>query len=188
MTSITIGNIRLAAGSDRSGILYNAYHLLTQMSALYAHFSQYAQTAEQKKFFAGFSDGIIMDIGNFYIAWEGLDKKNNQEVPNGWQLAERVIHTCSQFLKIMQLTNEWTPFTKTTDLSILCEKRWRSILIQLCVGAGKEAAVLNELRKVSEDREQSQCRERDKYRVADRRTQDAFDSADFSLLEKSFGF
>lgn len=188
MSNITVGNIRLAAGSDKNSILYNAYHLLTQISALYAHFSLYARSVEHKQVILGIGDEIIGDIGDFYIIWEGLDKSVQEPLPAGKKLAPLMVHTCRQFTKIIEHSNEWTPFGKMGSLLILAERRWRRILVGMRDGAGKEAAVLSGLQARCEGRGQRINREMQTNRIVERQTQNAFDAAEQSFLDKSFGF
>lgn len=188
MSAITVGNIRLAAGSDKNSVLYNAYHLLTQISALYAHFSLYVQSYDHKMVILSFGDEVVSDIGDFYLVWEGLDKTVEEAIPSGKELAVLMVHTCQQFAKIIELSNEWTSYGKMTSLLLLSERRWRRLLTKLLLGAGKEGSVLNELKTRCEDRGQRLARELQKSKVFDRQTQNAFDVADHSLLEKSFGF
>lgn len=182
------GNIRLATGGDRNSILYNAYHLITQMAAFYGNVSQQTRPKFEQAVFTRLSDAVIKDLGELYIAWESLDKTNIIPLTQGEALARRVTHTCGQFSKIMHGANEWTPFLKMLALVVLIEKRWIRILKSLTQGAGKEAAVLAGLIAAAEGRSRLVTADLHQKRLAGRLTQDAFDAADQSLLDKSFGF
>jgi hypothetical protein len=188
MSANTVGNIRLAAGSDRASILYNAYHLITQMAAFYANASQQRRPAQERAVFEQLSDDLIRELGDLYMAWEGLDTERAAPVPDSARLVRRVSHTCAQFSTIIARAGEWTPVTRMLALTVLMEKRWVRILKALKEGAGKESAVLSELTSRSEARREMIGAELQRRRLAGRMTQDSFDAADSSLLDKSFGF
>lgn len=188
MSANTVGNIRLAAGSDRASMLYNSYHLITQMAAFYANASQHRRPAQERAVFEQLSDDLIRELGDLYMAWGSLDKDSAAPVPESGRLTLLINHTCSQFSTIITQAGEWTPVTKILSLTVLMEKRWVRILTALKQGAGKELAVLAELEARSEARMEKIKSELQRRRLAGRMTQDSFDAADSSLLDKSFGF
>jgi len=187
MTTKSLGNIRLAAGESRGDLLYNAYHLLTQLSAMYTHFNAQAQSKEHKTVFENLSVDILTDIGDLYIVWESIDKTSHAVKDNG-ALANRLILTCNHLYRVITLTDTWTSFVKTATLSGLLERKWLRILSALKEDAGKELAVLTELTIRAEQRMKLVTAHLEKMKIKERQTQQAFDSADLILLDRSFGF
>jgi hypothetical protein len=187
MTTKSVGNIRLAAGDGRSDLLYNAYHLLTQLSAMYTHFTSHAQSPEHKQVYENLSVDILTDIGDLYVAWEVLDK-NSKPVREPQRLAKTLVLTCNQLFRVIALTDAWTSFVKTTTLAGFLERKWLRVLKALKENAGKESAVLSELSKRAEARAHTVSLQLEKVKTHERQTQKAFDTAEMTLLEKTFGF
>ncbi len=187
MTTRPVGNIRLSSGDGRNDLLYNGYHLLTQLSAMYTHFTAHAQSAEHKQVYENLSLDILTDIGDLYIAWEAFDK-DSKPVTDAKKLAKRLVLTCNHLFKVITLTDAWTPFIRTATLANYLERRWLRILAALIDGAGKETAVLTELSARADVRAKLVTTHLEKTRLKDRYTQKSFDAADRILLDKSFGF
>ena len=187
MTTKSVGNIRLATGDGRSDLLYNAYHLLTQLSALYSHFTASAQAAEHKQVFESLSVDILTDIGDLYIALQASDK-GSKPPSNAKKINTSLVLTCNHLFRVITLTDAWTPFVRNAKISGFLERKWLRILAALEEGAGKELVVLNDLTKRAEIRAQTVKMHLEKVIMKDRQTQKAFDVAEITLLDKSFGF
>ena len=187
MTTKSVGNIRLAAGDSRNDLLYNAYHLLTQLSAMYTHFTSHTQSAEHKQAFESLSFDILTDIGNLYVAWESLDK-SSKPLPTPKKISVSLVLTCNHLFRVITLTDGWTPFFRNARIACLIERKWLRILAALKEGAGKESVVLNDLSKRADIRAQTVMKHLEKVTMKDRQTQNAFDAADMALLDKSFGY
>jgi hypothetical protein len=154
---------------------------------MYTHFTANTQSAEHKKIFENLSVDILTDIGDLYIAWESLDRKE-KPLSNGKKLSMRLVLTCNQLFRVITLANAWTPFVRTAKISGFLERKWLRILADLKVDAGKELAVLNDLSRRAEIRARTVKLALEKVVTKDYQTQAAFDTAEITLLDKSFGF
>lgn len=186
MTKKSVANIRFAAGDARSDLLYNAYHLLTQLSAMYTHFTANVQSGEHQQIFETLSIEILTDIGDLYVAWESSDRSSI--APSSAKKTNMsLMLTCNHLFRVVTLTDAWTPFVRYARIAGYLERKWLRILTELKQDAGIELVVLIELSKRAELRAQSIMEHLDKIITKDGQVQKAFD-AEISLLDKSLGF
>lgn len=127
--------MRLAPLQDPGASLYNSYHFLTQLSALYAAAVGFDHHALGKATWEDLCDLVLADLGDLYVAWEAVLKKGKTGIPmpDDPVLGKVIVQACLRADVLMRHLNVWTPIQRVARLLVLFERRWQKLLTALAV-------------------------------------------------------
>ena len=110
--------------------LYNAYHYLTQLSALYAQAAEVDPTVDGKAEWNRLCDQVIVDLGVLVAAWETTLAEarmgHASNVPTVG--AQRLVLSARRLARLAGLLNIWVPMDRWTRIALRCETRWQRLL------------------------------------------------------------
>lgn len=125
--------IRLARPDEPGATFYNAYHYLTQISALYAQAGQYDQKAEHRDLWFELCDGTLKDLGDVFNVWDAMvkDVRISKATTDDGKLHAVIERACHRSALLLDRVNVWTPVERWVRLVGLCERRWQRVLARL---------------------------------------------------------
>lgn len=147
--------ILLAKAEEPTAAIYNSYHYLTEISALYSQAAQYEQDAEHRAKWQAICDSTLQDLGDVFVAWESTQKagKNIKPATTSTKIYSLINRSCKQAIVIVENVNLWTPVERWARLLDLCERRWQRILIGLSELVPTVQSMVETARAASVDRQ-----------------------------------
>lgn len=149
-----VSRIRLAQPGERGANLYNGYHLLTQLAAVYAQMVELDHRAPGRVLLAELADSAMNDLGDVYTAWEQV---LNSPQPSGSTLDDAALglvvrRACVRVDAAVAATNAWTVLRKWVQLAFLAERRWQKLLAEFAQRESRLEGKLTRVVRASQDR------------------------------------
>jgi hypothetical protein len=181
--------MRLAPVQDPGASLYNSYHYLTQVSALYAAAVGFDHHALAKSTWEDLCDLVLQDLGDLYTAWETVLNKGKTGIPmpDDPVLGKVIVRACERADVMMRHLNVWTPIQRVARVLYLCERHWQRLLHSLAAECPELAAPLAAIRSGSLDRASRLTGLLEKYRQEEARMGAALVLAQATLAKPGGG-
>lgn len=177
--------VRLASAEDRGAEVYNCYHLLSQLLALYTEAAQHDPHLETRGDWAEFAEQCVEDIGELFAIWEVVAQSPKLPIRliGDDRLHADVRSACLRTAVLVRTLNVWVPFDRWARILVLLERKWIRLATRLEGGVGEQATRLVRLRQRASGRDQRVLDVRDRYRE-EARNLDANYVASRILLKK----
>jgi hypothetical protein len=152
----TTATIRLAPATEPGGNLYNSYHLLTQISGLYAQAAEYEPQPGPGAVWRELCDASIKDLGELFHAWESVAaaSRSGKGATIEAQVGVSLSRACGRVGRMVERLNVWTPMARWARLLALLERRWERYLTAFCAAGSEVKARLAPLADASRHRAQ----------------------------------
>lgn len=170
--------IRLAQAGSTGANLYNSYHLLTQISSVYAQGSELDHHAKAAQTWGSLCDSTLVDLGEIYSAWEQVLKDKPAAALDDQQLGAVIARACLRMDRALGMVNVWTPLAKWVTLARLGEARWQKVSAEL---ARREPRIKPRLEKAQNE---SKSRIEGLKRLVEAASQIGKSMAQFDALER----
>lgn len=141
--------VRLAAADDRGAEVYNCYHLLSQLLALYSEAAQSDPHLETRSDWADLAEQCVEDLGELFAIWEAVAQPSgaSQLVPVDPRLHADLRSTCLRTAVLVRSLNIWVPFDRWARLLALVERKWIRLATRMESAVGDQATRLVRLRE-----------------------------------------
>jgi hypothetical protein len=110
--------------------LYNSYHLVTQISGLYAAAAGYDPDPAAAVIWRELCDSAIGDLGEIYLTWDLslAEARAGRPITVDLAVGRAVARACQRVNRLINGLNVWTPMSRWVNVLDLCERRWQRLL------------------------------------------------------------
>jgi hypothetical protein len=138
----------LAAAADPGADVYNAYHLLTQLSGLYAQAAASDHHAEGRAVWGELADQCVDDLGELFGVWSIVAPRAHTPGPTpDAHLFGDVRSACVRAEVMVRMLNIWIPLQRWARLLGLVERKWGRLAARLAPQVGDQAKRIDLLRE-----------------------------------------
>lgn len=175
---MSVPQARLAAAADPGANVYNAYHLLMQLSGLYAQAAASDHHAEGCAVWGELADQCIEDLGELFGVWSIVARRaaTPGSTPDA-RLFSDLRSTCVRAEVMVRMLNVWIPLRRWARLLGLVERKWGRLAARLAPQVGDEAKRIEQLRERATGRGQRVLGLCESYTSEQARLDAAFDAS-----------
>jgi hypothetical protein len=180
---VSVPQVRLAAATDPGADVYNAYHLLMQLSGLYAQAAASDHHVEGRTLWGALADQCVEDLGELFGIWSVVAQRaETPALTPDAQLFFDLRSACMRAEVMVRMLNVWVPLQRWARLLGLVERKWGRLAARLAPRAGDQAKRLEQLRERATARGQRVLGLYESYRSEQARLDAAFDASATLLI------
>lgn len=140
--------VRLAVAADPGADLYNGYHLLAQLTGLYAQAALHDPHVHERSLWTQLAEQGIEDLGDVVSIWNHLAHQPSLASAGlDADLHVAVTRACRRTEVVVRNLNLWVPFQRWARLLGCIERKWSRLLERLEPLVGPEQQRLAQLRE-----------------------------------------